>query len=112
MNKLDQLFIRACKLENPHKRVFSVYKRFYCRDIKNPEPHIINILAKLCDKYVPMTTTHLLGVLDPNHIQFFIREDYDYNQACLQTLISRIRLSEVSKFPGLTSPARFRREEK
>lgn len=108
MRKLDQLFIRACKSKDPSTRVISVYRRFYLRGIHNekPEPHIVVILAKICDAFCPFTTVGIMQKLSPSNGWEY--SDVDFNSLCMKILISKIRFTDAVKFPGLTKPAFFR----
>jgi hypothetical protein len=110
MEKLEQLFIRACKSKDPQTRVRSVYRRYYV-NYTIPEPHIINILAKICDKYVPMKVTEMIYGLHPDNrwINGNGEDEYNYTIISLNVLINKIRFSETNKFPGITSPAMFRK---
>ena len=111
MDKLDILFIRACKSQNPNKRLLSLYRRFYSPITANPEQYIVVILSKLCDKYCRLSTIEILNELDPASIRWVYGggEKLNYYQKCIKVLVSKIRLEKVSVFEGFISPARFRK---
>ena len=108
MNETTQLFIRACKSKDPKKRVISVYKRFYCKN-NNPIPPLINILSNICDEFIEIKTFNLLVEISPENSWLTCESEYNFNEACLNVLISKIRLTEVSKFTGLSKPLMFKR---
>ena len=115
MDKLTQLFIRACKVKNPRKRVLSVYRRFYYAGSGDPSCHIVLILAKICDTYSLFGSAALLSELHPSNAWKHSGqgEAATYEERCVGLLISKIRLTKIAVFPGLTRPAPFRnREEK
>ena len=107
MKKLDQLFIRACKTLYPERRVRSVYRRFYTRQ-SVPDVYLIGALARLCDKYVPMSAVDLIQELSPEQAWRNCSSGYSYDKVCLRVLINRIRFSEKCEFPGMVAPLRFR----
>ena len=107
ITNIEQLFIRACKVLDSDKRIRSVYRRFYCLD-GNPEPHIILILADICDKYIPMKISEVIDALNPSQSWNHQNSKYVCNDVCLSALISRIRLSNIDSFPGISTPAKFR----
>ena len=118
MDKIQQLFIRACKTEDANKRLISLYKRFY----GNYEPHIINneighLLSVIVDEYLPMG----IGAYNSEIRRFVIQEDTytkmhpDYKRLTNQeihtkVLINKIRYTErrVLASLGVTTPLRFR----
>jgi hypothetical protein len=104
MTKLEQLFIRACKSSDGKKRIRSLYRRFYYYEY-DPQ-HAVNILAEICDKHLHLKTAELISDLSPNNE--WKHPANNYWERCLSILIGKIRLSEVSKFDGLTAPLRFR----
>jgi hypothetical protein len=105
----DQLFIRACKSKNSDARIRSVYRRFYYSGKENNDVHIAGILSRLCEQYLDYTVGDLINDLHPgNGWKYGIEEDADHWTRCVAVLASKIALSKVSKFPGLTSPLMFR----
>lgn len=110
MTKLEMLFIRACKSLNTEKRVHSVYKRFYYRHNKNPDPALVSILLNICEKYCPIPSEKLLSELNPDSI-YYMGQDKPYWSICLRVLISHIRLTEAVKFDGMIKPLMFRRKQ-
>jgi hypothetical protein len=59
MNKIDQLFIRACKSKSAYKRLKSIRKRFYI-SLNDDDIYITMKLAEICDKYLPVKATKIL----------------------------------------------------
>jgi len=107
MEKLTQLFIRACKSRNPQVRVRSVYRRFY-GDYSNPEVHIMGILAAICDEFLELKVLDIISEMNPDNAWKYGKSD-SYESAVIKFLTSKIRLSEVSRFEGLQAPLMFRR---
>ena len=108
MNKTDQLFIRACKSKDAKKRVCSVYRRFYL--LGQPKSHdLARILVRIVDKHLTFTASDLISSLHPDHAwKHGLTADADYWDRVVAVLISKIRLSEVQYFDGLSTPAMFR----
>ena len=102
MKKLDQLFIRACKANNPNKRLQSVYRRFYLGDGSDCKPHVIRILGKICDDYSLLS---IVDFIDKQAQMSWI--DGDANKP-LEAIVSTIRFSPTCIFEGLGAPLKFR----
>jgi len=111
MNKTTQLFIRACKSTDPGKRVRSVYRRFYLAGQEDNSGFIANILLEICQNYSLYRLQDLACDLSPGSLVLYGPPDNNYWRCVMRVAISKIRLTERSKFPGLTRPARFRRKE-
>lgn len=112
MEKIEQLFIRACKSLDARKRVLSVYRRFYLQ-CENPDPHLVIILAPIIDKHLQIPAADWINDLNPvNAWKFGGDETDDFMTITLNVMISRIRLAHRDKFPGLTPPAKFREKLK
>ena len=112
MTNLEQLLVRACKVENPETRLRSVYRRFYwnTKDDDAYRRAMISILAMLCDKYLTIPTVDVIEKLRPDpHLWGLLRMDTPtYEERALGFLISNIRLTTVDTFPEFMSPAKFR----
>jgi hypothetical protein len=111
MNKTKQLLVRACKSFNPHVRLRSVYKRQYWRGAPDHllDFYIAELLSGLCDDYDIITTSKLVSALHPDNAwKHGLKSDDDYYTRVVKVLTSKIRLTKVAKFPGLTSPLRFK----
>ena len=105
---LTMLFIRACKSQDPHKRIKSVYRRFYL--YKDRSDYLASILSDICDKYNLLSTKDWIDKLNPSQKIYYIEEDNnDYYQLIVNIMISKIRHSPKSKFPDLIPPIRYRR---
>lgn len=114
MNKYEMLFVRACKSRNPAKRVRSVYSRFYLRNSDETENtfYIAGIIANICDKYHPISTSNLFTALHPgNKWKYGIEDDESYWASSIKIMISHLRLSEVSKFEGYIGPGWSKRPD-
>lgn len=110
MDKLDQLFIRACKSQDPFKRLLTLHDRYYYR-MPDRVPYINVILSKLVEKYKLVTIVNL--VMDLNYENNSWRSPGgDYNAFVMRTLVKYIRFASVDQLPGLTRPAIFREKEK
>jgi hypothetical protein len=110
MNKTEQLLIRACKTQDPHKRVLNVYRRrYFTTDSGTADFYLVQILGQIAEKYLALNILGLLSDLDErNRWKYGVEAEDSYHTACVKLLISRIRLTEKDAFPGLTPPLRFR----
>lgn len=110
MRKIEQLFVRACKSPDSHKRVYSVYRRFYCRTTDTTtNSAIAGILARIYDTYLTPSATSLISDFHPgNRWKYGVEDADDYWSAAVKILTAKIRQTERSKFPDLTPPAMFR----
>ena len=105
MDKLKQLFIRACKSNDPHKRLTSIYRRFYLMAVPDPKPYISAILLGIVEEHNLMTVRELAYALSPYRFTGLLRnKDIIYEDLLLSVLVSKIRLTAVKDFPGLTIP--------
>lgn len=74
MDKIDNLFIRACKSNNTD-RVYKIYRKFY-GDYPNPDGYIAGILSDIIDRYnIKVRRTDLLNRLNPANEWMILRED-------------------------------------
>jgi hypothetical protein len=105
MDKLDQLFIRACKVENSEKRLQSVYRRFYL-PYEQSTVQIIPILARIIDENLSYKVVDILTDMSPSSIK--VCESMTYYEKCLSVLISKIRYANINEFDGLTRPLKFK----
>lgn len=113
MTPTENLFIRACKTENPHKRVRSVYRRFYgAYDDQVTNSALVVILADLCDKYEPFKAADLLEKVNPRKAVFQGQPLMDWQTLVLNVLIYQLRFTTAKTIPGFRIPARFRKQEK
>ena len=109
MDKVQQLFIRACRSKDPCKRLFSVYRRFYLMTVEDPKPYISAALLQIIEKYNLMTVRELVIELNPDKFPGLVaKEDTTYENLLFSVLISKIRLTHIGKFPGLIKPRIFR----
>lgn len=111
MQKIEQLFVRACKSHDPFVRVHSVYRRFYLHSPSRNRNnyHLAQVLSRIADKYLDLRPSELLSALHPeNRLLFNARDDDDHWTVATKLLTSRIAMSPTSRFPGLTHPLRFR----
>lgn len=108
MDKIDQLFIRACKSRSPEQRVRSVHKRFFF-SCGEDNKTIITRLSSIYDAYCRVDTIKLLADISPvNFIWKYNKGYYDFEEACITALIQYIRLCKRECFPDLIPPKRFR----
>lgn len=109
MTNLEQLFIRACKSEDPLTRLRSVRRRFYIVDYDH-DLYLMETLADICDKYSLVTVHELLYELDRSQSwKYGISSADTHHLACVKVLVSKIRLTERGKFPGLSMPTRIKK---
>lgn len=110
MNNLDQLLVRACKSKEPEIRLRSIYRRFYFStdDEIRVRVSLVAILAKICDDNLTSTVTEVITGLSPNRYNQ-LNVEIEYLDRALSFLISKIRLTRIDEFDGLTPPAKFRK---
>lgn len=114
MDNTDQLLIRACKSLSPQTRIVSVYRRQYYTP-KNLNPvalyrSVADILLSLVIKYDVVDVRGLITELNPEYRWYHgLGENATYHEQLMCVLISMIRHTEVSKFPGYRAPISFRR---
>jgi hypothetical protein len=113
MNKLDMIFVRACKSSDPRKRLNSLYYRFYgVNERVGNENEILYKLACICEEYDLISITKLVNSLSPSNAWKYTDGslfDTSYTgDPRFGLLLSTIRLSRVDKFPGFISCKKFR----
>ena len=98
MNKIEMLFIRACKSYEPSIRVTSVYHRFY-GDYGSTQNTIAlcSILSELCTKYGLITVSRLTN----NVLSLHLRGQHPkpMQNLLLSTFIEAIRFTNVDTLP-------------
>jgi hypothetical protein len=110
MDKLTQLFIRACKCKQPLVRLRSLHRRFYLHyDDEELATHTITYaLADICDEYLPTPLARAIERVHPDRSLNPLGESYI--ERWRSFLITRIRFSDIKQFPGLTKPAKMRNQ--
>lgn len=110
MDKRELLFIRACKSMNPQRRLTSVHRRFYLADRQQcHNRHICDILAVICEKYIPISVRKLVNELHPNTSWWVVEPEHrDFDSRALRVLVNHIRFTENTKLPSYPTPAFFR----
>lgn len=102
---IQTLFIRACKSEDPHTRVDSVYRRFYL--FQKAHDYIISqILIDIVEEFCPIKLNKLLCELG-EHPMFVFEKDIPHWTKVKQILISHIRLSHKDCFGNMRVPRMF-----
>lgn len=105
MNKVELLFVRACKSGKGLKRVESIYRRFYNKSVSYQVQRqaIISILLNICETYCPIGAFVLVNRLNPDstYIQNRYDGEYDYERVLLDFLIDRISVEPKYIFEGL-----------
>ena len=113
MNKIDMLFVRACKTIIADKKFLWLYRRFYMNQPNEERAYsgIAMILERIVEENFPMRTSDLVSYIDPNAVQW---TDYDelpsfaYRVMRAYRLhIFRIENDELDKL-GYIPPAYFR----
>lgn len=106
----ETLFIRACKSLEPHKRVTSVYRRFYLSGSMEAEAQAVvlsSILMSIVEKLGIMTPGNMAYALSTE--QAWMYEGCTYYQRLLRIVVSHIRLTGRDCLPdNYRMPARFR----
>lgn len=125
MDKLTVLFIRACKANDPDKRLRSIYRRFFLSTHSEAQylSCVASRLVDICDTYLDKNANYLLDALSPGNDWKYapelgaetvlVRSEQNptvlYLTKMCKVLVSRIRFASVDSFLGLPKPARFRR---
>ena len=111
MDKLEALFVRACKSACPERRIDRLYKMFYYGG-RVDNAHIVVILRRICDNYNLLTTKGLIDDLNPSNAWKFVDDGhpYSYHELARAVLTSAIRLTGVSTFANYPLPARFKKD--
>ena len=111
MTPTENLFIRACKTADPHKRVRSVYRRFYGNfPTEETNKALVIILAGLCDRYKPFKAADLLSKVHPSKLQFTGDYHIDWMRLAEDALIHQLRYTRSSELPGVRIPTKFARK--
>lgn len=112
MDKMTQLWIRACKSKDPSKRLHSVLRRFYLVGGNGTYKleAIIHHLSVIVDKYISVDSYTLYKELTQEDT--FFRDDRTPQEKMLSFMVRTIAFTEVSKLDGLTTPCKFRNKEK
>ena len=107
MNTLDNLFIRACKSKDPHKRIETLYIRNYACPFEYK--HIAIILERIARKYNLITVIDLMGELSPEKSYWY--NDCPYDEKLVRILVNKIRHCAVDVLlnDGYRVPAVFRK---
>lgn len=106
MNKLDMLYVRACKSANPQERLKTLYSRFYLPGrTEDTTPYLVNNLCRICEEYKLLTLSNFINSMRPGNVWKYQGSEDD--DPTLAILISAIRCTAKDQFPGLISPSRF-----
>ncbi len=118
MDKIHQLFIRACKVQNSEERLLRLYKRFYGDyGVVTAKAEVSHILTVIVDEYAPMTLVEYkreLGSLQTYDKMYCERwkEETPQTEQELHTrvMVNRLRQTERRWLDevGVSIPARFR----
>lgn len=102
MDKLTELWVRACKSENPTLRCQSILRRFYVVD-DNSERQYTAIITHLCpivDKYCIYNSLSMISDLENVDVPFY-NDDRTFREVAKDLLISKIRNTKASEFTDL-----------
>ncbi len=104
----DQMIIRACKSLDSLPRLIKTYHKYY-GNFTNEKVYIIQILSRICEDFQLIKVSDLICDLSPeNYWKFSQDKDEDYTSRVIKILASKIRFTEVSRFPGFIIPGRYR----
>ena len=108
MYNVEILLIRACKSNNPEKRLASVYRRFFYSG-KMETFDLLIILNNLCEKHLPIKSGDLLHYMNPQRdFMYNCTRNTPYAERALKVLISHIRLSSIENLKGFKRPCWIR----
>ena len=100
----QNLLIRACKSQNPKQRLQSVHKRryLYSKDYNFFRRCMIGILSNLFSEINKreISLVDIFSELDPNKYFWENNSEYDFQERCLDVLISKFRLMDVTELPN------------
>lgn len=101
MDKTNTLIIRACKSKDPHKRLESIYRRFWRADKSYTMLVMTNRIAHLCDEYDLISLERFIS----DYLNSYARvmNEFKDNELLYSTLINTIRYTE-SKYFGENFP--------
>ncbi len=118
MDKIHQLFIRSCKVQNSEERLLKLYKRFYGDyGVATAKAEVSHILTVIVDEYAPMKLVEYkreLGSLqtyDKMYCERWKEETPQTEQELhTQVMMGKLRYTERSDLEamGVRTPARFR----
>jgi hypothetical protein len=111
MDKVQMLFVRACKSKNPAVRVLSVYRRFYCRcdDQRMIDFAVSSLLIDICDKNNIVTLSRVFSDLYPDDLISERKLDSSNYWSSVRKLVtSYIRWSNIDEFSDFIIPLRYR----
>jgi len=111
MNKLDMLYIRACRTWDPVKRLESIRRRFYYTPKRDWDFYNSVELGELVDKYNIMSIQDLQRALHPGsqwRYEKYPGETIKFDQLMCRIYTSAIRNASIKKFgEDFISPKRF-----
>lgn len=106
MDKVDILFVRACKSDKPQLKVNKLYERFYLLSSEKEKQNveIMKILAEIVEASNPFSVIESIQLAkDVQEEQ--IENFYDF---MIKKLINRICNTKVSQFSDFIPPRRFK----
>ncbi len=112
MDTTTNLFIRACKSEQPHKQLQKLFNRFYMptEDTQRIDVELCHILGNVVDEYCPMGVVKFMSMVAKQESYYLISQEvppHSYYTSLL-VLMYRIRFTEVGKFKGFVKPLKWR----
>lgn len=114
MDATTQLFVRACKTSKPITRLSSVYRhRYYAGPMHEDTKWrvVSDVLGGIIRRYLPDTDAQdMLAALAPDYAhRAGINEHDSYWLKVVKVQAQFIRYAAIPQFPGMRTPARFRR---
>jgi len=114
LEKVESLFVRACKGANSINRILRLRKHFYFQDqnIDVELTHIHHILFRIINKTKPLSGEALAIQLDPRRDYAYEKATMDdYNYRLVEVLVYHIRFIDPKDLHGFIVPTRFKRQE-
>ena len=112
MDIKTNLFIRACKSEQPHKQLQKLFNRFYMptEDTQRIDIELCHILGNIVDEHCPMGVVKFMSLIEEQESYCSISQEVPPHKhyTSLLALMSRIRFTEVAKFKGFVKPLKWR----
>lgn len=116
MNKVDQLFIRACKNMESTKKLLWVYRRYYWSHGTDEEAYreISGILERITEEYFPMSAPDMIRYIDPAEPKWRMsKEKYSFGYKVMNAYrfhVWKVRGKELENL-GYIIPAYFRNQK-
>lgn len=117
-DKVDMLFIRACKIDRDnhgiYKRLIKLYERFYCKkeSVENLDTVLLNILIHIWQERTDKrgSFSYMIDALAPHNARMLgLSEKDDHYTRALYVMIQNIRYTDNRTIKGWCETAKYQR---